>query len=392
MSGSPHPSPTKDAPAKDTPREAPPVPAHGGRLYTLDGLRLVAALMVVAFHYIGFNNWSSPIWGAPTPELFPVAHYAAAYGWLGVQLFFLISGFVICMSSWGRSLRQFAVSRVSRLYPAYWFAVLLTSGVLVLTYGEDSGIDLGKFLANLTMFQELMGIRDIDPVYWTLWTEMRFYLLFAIVAAFGLTYRRVVAFCAVWLALAMWVPYSGIAWLRLWTVPDAAPYFIAGIVMYLMHRFRPNPVLWVLLAASWLVAKDQLSIIMRGGVHSTGHTLLWRVSLAIITVFFLLVLTVALGGLKSLNRRWLATAGALTFPLYLLHEILGWELIRAFHDTMPPWVLITLLVTLFLGASWLVQRYIERPVAKALKKWLGPAPRAGARPAQSAPMVSVRQE
>lgn len=233
--------------------------ARPRRLYSLDGLRLIAALMVVAFHFIGFDNWSNSPWDVSTSTVFPTAHVVASYGWLGCQLFFLISGFVICLSCGGRSLRQFAVSRVTRLYPAYWFAVLATSAVLLFTHGSESGITPSKFLSNLTMLQEPMGAGDIDPVYWTLWAEMRFYLLFAAtVAVLGLTYRRVVYFCAAWLLLSTLAPHSGITLLQLMGIPDAAPFFIGGIVIFLMHHFRPTAVLWLLLAASWMLAQNQL--------------------------------------------------------------------------------------------------------------------------------------
>ncbi|MFD6812242.1 acyltransferase family protein, partial [Streptomyces anthocyanicus] len=97
-----------------------PRPRKRGRLYVLDGLRLGAALMVVAFHYtaLGAEAWDRPAW-----TVFPEVSRFTSYGYLGVQLFFVISGFVICMSAWGRPLKAFFVSRVIRLYPAYWFAV-----------------------------------------------------------------------------------------------------------------------------------------------------------------------------------------------------------------------------------------------------------------------------
>ncbi|MFE2284080.1 acyltransferase family protein [Streptomyces sp. NPDC059443] len=366
---------TVPAPAAAPRSAARPGTARAGRLYTLDGLRLVAALMVVAFHFIAFDDWAKPIWDKSTSVVFPTAQPIASYGWLGVQLFFLISGFVICMSCWGRTIRQFAVSRVIRLYPAYWFAVLLTAAVMLMSHGSaQTGITPSKILANLTMLQEPMGAGDIDPVYWTLWTELRFYLLFGIVAAFGLTYRRVVVFCGIWLLLSVLAPHSGIALVQLMTVPDAAPFFVAGVVMFLMHRFGPTPVLWLLLGMSWLLAQNQLHSLMKTAEGSVHHSLSWTVCLAVITVFYALVLAVALGRLSFLNRRWLTTAGALTFPLYLLHEELGWEVIRRLHTSVSPWVLLAGLLAGMLVASWLVHRLIERPSAKAMKNWLTPAP------------------
>jgi len=86
------------------------------RLAALDGLRLVAALAVAGYHYT--VAWR--IDGTHLPQYFlPHAVHVTVYGFLGVELFFLISGFVICMSAWGRPLGAYFTSRVSRLYPAY---------------------------------------------------------------------------------------------------------------------------------------------------------------------------------------------------------------------------------------------------------------------------------
>src|SRR3954449_2116977 len=77
------------------------------RLAALDGLRFVAALAVALTHYVGLGgHW----WHADTKILFPHIQFPASYGFFGVELFFLISGFVICMSSWARPLSTFFVS------------------------------------------------------------------------------------------------------------------------------------------------------------------------------------------------------------------------------------------------------------------------------------------
>ena len=70
---------------------------------------------------------------------------------------------------------------------------------------DEHAMTLSQVAANLTMLQNPLGVHDIDPSYWTLAVELRFYLLFAIVLAIGVTYRRVVYFCVVWLAVSVFV-------------------------------------------------------------------------------------------------------------------------------------------------------------------------------------------
>jgi peptidoglycan/LPS O-acetylase OafA/YrhL len=371
--------------APATPADAPPEAgkkpaAARKRLYVLDGLRLIAALMVVAYHYMGFDDWYASPWGKSTSAVFPKMHAAASYGWLGVELFFLISGFVICMSCWGRTPRQFAVSRFIRLYPAYWFAIAATTTVLVLRPG-GTDVPPTDMLTNITMFQELLGARDIDGVYWSLWVELRFYLLFMVVAMMGLTYRRVVAFCVIWLLLAGLALQSGSDLLPLLIVPQYSAFFVGGIVIYLMHRVGPTPVLWLLLGTSWLMAQNQLPGLINTAEDSTHSTIYWTVSLAIITVFYLLVLAAALGKLNFFNWRWLTVAGAMTYPLYLIHEDIGWDIIRHTHHLLPARVLVPALVTGMLAAAWLIHKFVERPLAATLKTWLSPRADAAAKPA-----------
>ncbi|MFF7198869.1 acyltransferase family protein [Streptomyces sp. NPDC008079] len=384
-------APTGSAPLPDL---APvPEPAAGGkagsaapqpkkRLYVLDGLRLIAALMVVAYHYMGFDDWFESPWGKSSRAVFPGVHEVAGYGWLGVELFFLISGFVICMSCWGRTPKQFAVSRFVRLYPAYWFAIAVTTTVLVTRPGGTT-LAASDVLTNVTMFQELLGAQDVDGVYWSLWVELRFYLLFMVVAMMGLTYRRVVTFCIAWLLLAGIAPQSGIDLLQLMIVPQYAAFFVSGIVIYLMHRVGPTPILWLLLGASWLMAQNQLTDLVASAEASTHTNLSWWWSLAVVSIFYGLVLGAALGKLNFFNWRWLTVAGAMTYPLYLLHEDIGWEIIRHTHGVLPARILVPALVAVMLLAAWLVHTYVETPLAKALKNWL--LPKKPAKPAKPVP-------
>ncbi|MFJ8313097.1 MULTISPECIES: acyltransferase family protein [unclassified Streptomyces] len=348
--------------------QQPTVTKRPPRLYVLDGLRLIAALMVVAFHFVGYDRYGAKgVWGQSTAVLFPTAHKIASYGWLGVELFFLISGFVICMSCWGRTPRDFFVSRVVRLYPAFWVCVLTTA--VVLRLDGDRSITPSRVLTNLTMLHEPLGVPHVDPAYWSLWAEMRFYLLFAVVACMGLTYRRVVAFCGIWLLGSVIAPISGIPLLTVAFQPRYAPFFVGGIVIYLMHRFRPAPMLWLLLGGTWLLAQQQLLALIHEDA-GVGVRVSWTVSLAVITAFYAILLAAALGKLSFLNWRRLTTAGALTYPLYLLHEYIGWTAITHLRGTMPPYLLLAVLVAGVLAAAWAVHRLVERPVARRLKSWL----------------------
>ncbi|WP_329564806.1 acyltransferase family protein [Kitasatospora sp. NBC_01266] len=345
------------------------------RLYVLDGLRLLAALAVVFWHYTGYQQHPK-MWGGNSSAMVPELSSWAAYGWSGVELFFLISGFVICMSAWGRTVGEFFVSRVVRLFPAYWVCLLVTSAI-VLTARPTWMWNIDKFhysdvLTNMTMMQNgVGGAMDIDPVYWTLWIELRFYIMFAVLVALGgLTYRRVVMFCAVWTLGTVATAASGWAVLDLVFDPEYAPLFIAGIALYLIHRFGSDLLLWSIVGFNWLLAQHRMRQIMSGYANDAGHRLSFTVGVLIVTAYFLVMAAAALGRLDWIRGRWIVTAGALTYPLYLLHEEIGWYLISELHEHLNPYVLVFFLVGAMLVASWLVHRLVERPLSKVLKRRL----------------------
>ncbi|SCG44016.1 acyltransferase family protein [Micromonospora inositola] len=316
------------------------------RIRVLDGLRLLAALMVVSYHYFGFVSM-------PT-----------AYGWLGVELFFLISGFVICMSSMGHTVGQFMTSRIVRLFPAYWFGVLLTSAVLLI-WQVRKPPSLAEIAANLTMLQGGIGVRRIDGVYWTLWVELRFYLLFSAVVWFGVTYRRAVVFCVAWLfgaVLTMKTP--GVANTVL--VSEWAPYFIAGIAFFLIHRYGQTLLLWGLVGVCFLLSANHVVGLAVGWNKASGRADLpgWPAAL-VLALFFALMAAVALGWLR-LDWKWLSVAGALTYPLYLIHQYIGGTVLAELAD-LPYLPLRLGLIVVMLVAAWCIHRFVERPAARLMR-------------------------
>jgi len=330
------------------------------RLEVLDGIRFLAALYVVVFHLSAGDRSS---WQEPSRELFGPLFHVASYGWLGVELFFMISGFVICLSTWGKTFSQFAISRVVRLYPAYWFCVLLTTGVVLVDPSRTHALPWSQVLENLTMTESWTQAPLVDPSYWTLAIELTFYLLVAVaLVSRGFTYPRVVVFCAVWLVVSLLDNVIRSSWFSFVVLPLYAPFFIAGMVLYLMHRFGARLLLWALLACSWGCAMYRLDS-RTAGQHPSGVTLSYWVSAAMVTVFFAVLTLIALGRLRMLRGRWLVTAGALTYPVYLVHQQIGETIIMSFDQRVPPWLLLAVVSVAMLVLAWLVQRFIERPLA-----------------------------
>ncbi|NXY98361.1 acyltransferase [Streptomyces sp. BR123] len=289
-----------------------------------------------------------------------MASKCAAYGWLGVELFFIVSGFVICMSAWGRTTGEFAVSRVSRLFPAYWAAVVFTSTVLFV-WPEVRGVKaFSDVVVNLSMLQGGMKVPHIDHAYWTLFVELKFYVLFAIVILRGVTYRNCVVFCAVWTLAGIVAPTAGNGLLSFFAIPSFSPYFIAGTAFYLMRRFGPNTVLWTIAGLQFLLAQSHVHrMITNLGRTAAFETPAWPAH-AIIACGFLVMAGIALGAFDRIRWRWLTHAGAVTYPLYLIHMRAGLTLIHHLRHVVAPVPLVLGVTAVMTVLAWVIHRLVER--------------------------------
>lgn len=344
-----------------------PRPRRDNRIAVIDGLRLLAALAVAFFH-LGGTLVARHAWEARPSTVFPTFYSVASYGWLGVELFFMISGFVICMSCWGRTPGQFFRSRVVRLFPAFWPAVLLSTTVVALWPVTGERLPWDQVIANLTMLNMPMGVPNVDRSYWTLWAEMRFYLLFAVVLLWrGLTLKRTVLFGYGWLVVGVFAIGSKEPLLRLVFQPNYAPLFVAGIAFFLIHRFGSDLQLWGLVGLSWAMAVH--NVVGRVGATAADikDNLDPRVGMVLVTLFFVVLAVIALGWTARIQWRWLTWAGTLTYPFYLIHQTIGFSLVHALHDLRPRLLVLAEVIVILLVLAWLLHRLVEKPLARVLK-------------------------
>jgi peptidoglycan/LPS O-acetylase OafA/YrhL len=346
-----------------------PARARSTRLAAMDALRLVAALAVVLFHFTARDHVR---WGELPHEVFPGLSDVTRYGYAGVHLFFVISGFVILMSVWGRTVGEFVASRVSRLYPAFWAAVLIT-GALRWLWPSFDGRSPTEVAANLTMLHEPFGVPSVDGVYWTLWVEMQFYALVLVLVRLGLTRRRVLAAAAVvpaaCTALSLAVPSAGADL----TFLSWAPLFGAGMVLFVIHRDGHTRARWALVAlnageAAAVAAGQRARAI---DAVASGGTVRPVVLAAVVLGAVALVALVALvPAIRRVDLPVLTALGALTYPLYLTHEYVGWAVIQVLHPVLGRWGTLAAAVGSVLLLAWAIHRWVERPVQRPLRRWV----------------------
>ncbi|HEX5801623.1 MAG TPA: acyltransferase [Azospira sp.] len=366
--------------AADGVRPAPAAPAAdgrpGARVNELDLLRFLAALAVVLFHYAFRGYAADGLSPMPYPLLAPLARY----GYLGVDLFFLISGFVILMSAAGGGLRQFVVSRAVRLYPAFWACCTLSFVAIVAFGGERFSATPGQYLLNLTLLGGFLGVPPIDGVYWSLFVEMKFYALVAIVLVAGLM-PRVQTLLVLWLAATCALAVLPVGILRALLIADYAPYFIAGALCYLVWAEGPSPLRLGGIAVAWLLALYQSMTAIDEFARHYQRELDGRVIAGTITVFFAGMLLIATRRTGRLGRRRWLTLGALTYPLYLLHQKIGYLIFNAAYPALDAHLVLWGTLLLMLLAAYAVHVLVERRLGARLKRLLTaprPAPLARA--------------
>ncbi len=351
-------------------RPGPGSPAGRDRLYEIDLLRITAALAVVVYHYT-FSGFA----GHHTTIAFPAVSNVTRYGYLGVDMFFMISGFVVLLSAWGRRPRDFVISRIVRLYPAYWMAVTITALVAVTLGRGLFRVTPVQYLANLTMLNSLPNIANVDVVYWTLWAEIRFYLLVFVLAWIGITRARVITAAWLWLA-ATAVIEAGILPAGLAGPADLlvqsqwSHYFIAGMALCLIYRTGFSWQLGAVLVVAYCNAAYQaVSFAHRvaGRYHQALHP---PVIVAVVTVIFIVTTLIALRVTRRIGRPWFAVAGALTYPLYLVHAYNGFALFNLFGGAVNRWVLLAAMITCMCCVAYAVHRLVEVRFAPRLKRAL----------------------
>lgn len=341
-----------------------------GRLVGMDGLRFGAAAAVLLYHFTATSTVTS-YWGVDPADAFPLLNEVTRYGWLAVELFFMISGFVILLSADGRGIAGFVASRVGRLFPAYWACIVLTAGLQQFWSGGRR-TSLTETLVNLTMVQDLFEVTGVQVVFWTLLVELKFYLLVFVVLAFGpLTRNRVLAFATLW-PLAGWGAQElGAHWLSDLLVPNYAPYFAVGMLLFLVYRDGFDLISSVLLVGG--VTLCVLRVLKAAGRASELQGVPIN---PVITVMLLLASVAAvwattLPGRRVPRRRTaavLGTVGGLTYPVYLVHTQFGYAVIDVLAHETTRTVALFAAGALSLGLAFAIHYGVERPTSARLRR------------------------
>jgi len=332
------------------------------RIIELDSLRGIAAMLVFIFHF----------------KLF-------VYGCTGVDLFFIISGFVIFMTlDNSNNINQFWLSRIIRLYPAYWLSIIIAI-ISFTVFGRTnlflSFLNLKDGIGNLLMVQPLLRSDCLVSAYWTLYIELTFYLFISILWRInGFKNVEIILFVLLILSLVsntlqVCIGDSNTLYVHFYIVlrgllPIMLQFqlFAAGMIFYKIywHGFTTFRISILILTLCIVIPTHQLG----------GNALFFMnvyQHLGCDVIFYLLFILLCLKRLTILKGRIGVFAGGISYLLYLIHESSGIQLKNYLIGSVPLFVADVIPMLLCILLAWILERKLDYPLRKWLKKKFGSA-------------------
>lgn len=329
------------------------------RIKELDGLRGLAAFSVMLFHYT--NNHNTYAGEVPFFE----------YGHYGVEMFFVISGFVISLTLYNKSdITEFAKARFFRLFPIYWVCVIITFSIVEFIGLTDMKRSFIDFLLNFTMIQRFIGVEYVDGSYWSLQYELFFYAIIAILHfKLRLNHMVILKVFASLSFLSLIINILGahqmmqveggifeILYFRLYGV----------LILEFIHLFLIGITLYNFITDQ-ISLKTMIIFIALSLLTSLSFSIQDFIALGVILVIFYTVLKMKWSFWRSNLMTWL---GAISYVLYLIHMNIGRSLINLIraYDINTLWS-ITIVMSIILCLASLIHYQIEKPLFRKLINW-----------------------
>jgi peptidoglycan/LPS O-acetylase OafA/YrhL len=347
------------------------------RIAFIDGLRGIAILAVILFH--AFTAWHAFVPYGSTYAAFPLFKY----GYLGVELFFLISGFVILMTlEKCHTFSEFMWRRWKRLFPAMALCsalIFLTAGLLPeRPAGAISARDLipGLSFIEPSVWTYLLGTKQgvIEGAFWSLYVEFKFYAIFGALFFLAGRTRALAGLAIIFFVssalmnlIAKETGLKGLTLLREAALQIDGKFFIWFLAGALSYQYYVAP------------SRRNLAIMTPAFIICC----FWQKGNSIyaeIAICALFLSAVAFPRVQAtLSTRSLLFLGFISYPLYLIHENAMIALIVKFGTfaAVPGLLLPVLPVALLVGIAWMAAAFAEPFMRKMLDARGEPRPAMG---------------
>lgn len=174
----------------------------------------------------------------------------------------------------------------------------------------------------------------------------------------------------VWTTASLLVPSFSPDFAEQILVSQYSSYFVAGIAFYLMYRFGQNLLLWCIVGVSYVVGTDQIQGDVQAQSTVAHNHLNLQIVFALLAVCFALIGLVATGRLSWIRGRWTIVLGAITYPLYLIHQEIGFTVISRLDRHVNAYLLLVTLILAMIAAAWSIYRVVEKPLSPTIRRKL----------------------
>jgi peptidoglycan/LPS O-acetylase OafA/YrhL len=331
----------------------------------MDGLRFAAIGMVILFHLNGYLTAKSPVYRAAPPSSDWLAQ-AALVGFRGVELFFVISGFILGLPFAARylkgatpvNLRKYYLRRLTRLEPPYIVALFLLFFLALIVDGKPSANFYPHLAASLGYLHSLI-FGTFSPamgVAWSLEIEVQFYvlvplltLLFAIRSPILRRSSMVILILTALLGQAFFLHHNPRASLSILAYVQffLVGFLLADVFLASWDEVPQRNLVWDFVAlAGWPL----LFVILRSPVLAHWLFPAW---------IFLLYLAAFRGRFvnRIFSNSWIVAIGGMCYSIYLLHyEVISavGRVTRRLGETAPYWIYLSLQLVLIAAAIVLI--------------------------------------
>lgn len=370
-----------------------------GRIQILDGLRVMAILMVMIFHFYGKYQGVYYSYDFKVPTLF-------RYGNLGVQLFFIISGFVITLTlSKSATFMDFMKKRIVRLLPGmmicatftYLFFWVFDTNNLKPACASIYNLFFSYTFLSPKLINSVFGthFQYMDGAYWSIWAELQFYVTGGIIYFLSPKnfLRNYLILVVITLPLCFLfredhfsqsiaqlvgpgIRHKGESFFWIFNLFQHNCWFLAGIVLNEIYFNKQRSAkLLILFAGIFLV-----QMILLSDVYIT----------AVSTIFFVIFILFLFrpGYLSFLSNKTLSQIGVASYSIYLIHQNIGFLIMNRIGTSLQNWnwIIPIFLIALSTAFGILSYKYLEYPFSAKLKRQLFPdAPK----PVRSEPAVAT---
>lgn len=331
------------------------------RILELDALRAIAAINLVLFHF----TWVYAEKFGYSSDL----GFRWPFGAYGVEMFFILSGFVNSMSLMRRGKPvDFVAARLIRIIPIFLLAIIANLWILQLP-PMNQLVSSDQFFANMTLLPRVLGYECVDPVMWTLQIEMMFYATLVILFKTGMLHRYFVGWGSLLICSVVFCPaldalaanHGSAGWhvaataVRQLMLLDFVPLFAIGFLLYMIKTG---------------VGKKWQNLLGIAGAAFVFHCIDHGKHNPAVTVLIIgLVAACAYGKVPPLRFRPLIYVSTISYALYLCHNNLGSALIYSFNQAgVPPLVCLLIGIVFSFSLAIIITNRVEQPITSLLRK------------------------